>query len=121
MATHIFTSAAANYVPKARVLASSIRKLHPEWKIHLVLCDERPPNFTDPVHFDAIWELTDLDIPHLNSWLFRHTLVEASTAVKGFVLRKLLSLPDCDHVLYFDPDIVVLSPLDELIREFEKN
>lgn len=121
MATHIFTSAAANYLPKARVLASSIRQFHPDWKIHLVLCDERPPGSTDPVHFDTVWELTDLDIPHLKSWLFQHTLVEASTAVKGFALRKLLAVPDCDHVLYFDPDIVVLSCLDQLIREFDKS
>ena len=121
MATHIFTSAAANYLPKARVLASSIRQFHPDWKIHLVLCDERPPGFSDPFHFDRVWELTDLDIPNLKSWLFEHTLVEASTAVKGFGLRKLLALPDCDHVLYFDPDIVVLSSLDQLIREFDKS
>lgn len=120
MATHIFTSAAANYLPKARVLASSVRKFHPDWKIHLVLCDAPPPGFIDTTHFDSIWKLTDLEIPSLPSWLFQHTLVEASTAVKGFALRKLLALLDCDHVLYFDPDIVLLSPLHELIREFER-
>ncbi len=120
MATHIFTSVAANYLPKARVLARSIRQLHPDWIIHLVLCDEPPAGFTDTIHFDFIWKLTDLEIPSLKSWLFQHTLVEASTAVKGFALRKLLALPDCDHVLYFDPDIVLLSPLHELIREFER-
>ncbi|MFL6414072.1 MAG: glycosyltransferase [Bryobacteraceae bacterium] len=120
MATHIFTSAAANYVPKARVLAQSVRKFHPDWKIHLVLCDQPPPGFADPDHFDSIWTLEDLAIPNLKSWLFQHTLVEASTGVKGFALRKLLSLPDCDHVLYFDPDIVLLSSLQQLLNEFER-
>ena len=120
MATHIFTSAAANYLPKARVLAQSIRSFHPDWKIHLVLCDRPPADITDPNHFDFIWGLNDLEIPNLKSWLFQHTLVEASTAVKGFALRKLLGLPDCDHVIYFDPDIVVLSPLAQLVREFER-
>src|SRR3954463_4164125 len=121
MATHIFTSAAANYLPKARVLAQSVRRFHPDWIIHLVLCDEPPPGFTDPNYFDSICLLKDLDIPNLKSWLFQHTLVEASTAVKGFALRKLLAHPDCDHVLYFDPDIVILSALDQLIREFDKS
>src|SRR5438270_6244059 len=120
MATHIYTSAAANYVPKARVLARSVRQLHPEWKIHLVLCDQPPTDFTDPTHFDSIWTLKDLAIPSLKSWLFQHTLVEASTAVKGYALRKLLGLPDCDHVLYFDPDIVLLFSLDQLTSEFDK-
>src|SRR3954451_15772377 len=120
MATHIFTSAAANYLPKARVLARSVRQFHPDWKIHLVLCDEPPRGFTSPDQFDSIWSLRDLEIPNLKSWLFQHTLVEASTAVKGFALRKLLSLPDCDQVLYFDPDIVVLSPLQQLLGAFEK-
>ncbi|MFL6446312.1 MAG: glycosyltransferase [Bryobacteraceae bacterium] len=121
MATHIFTSAAANYLPKARVLARSVRQIHPDWKIHLVLCDEPTPRLSDLSHFDSIWNLQDLDIPNLKSWLFQHTLVEASTAVKGFALRKLLGLPDCDHVLYFDPDIVVLSALDGLILEFDRS
>src|SRR4051812_35217168 len=121
MATHIFTSAAANYLPKARVLAQSIRRFHPDWKIHLILCDRPPADLTDPNHFDFIWGLRDLEIPNLKSWLFQHTLVEASTAVKGFALRKLLAHPDCDHVLYFDPDIVILSALDQLIREFDKS
>src|SRR3954447_2276136 len=120
MATHIFTSAAANYLPKARVLARSIRQFHPDCKLHLVLCDEAPPGFAGPDHFDSVWNLTDLEIPNLKSWLFQHTLVEANTAVKGFALRKLLSLPDCDHVLYFDPDIVVLSTLRQLLNEFER-
>src|SRR5881397_2641002 len=120
MATHIYTSAAANYLPKARVLAQSVRQFHPDWKIHLVLCDELPPGFNSPDQFHRVWTLADLDIPNLKSWLFQHTLVEASTAVKGFALRKLLALPDCDHVLYFDPDIVVLSSLRQLTNEFAR-
>jgi hypothetical protein len=45
--------------------------------------------------------------------------VEASTGVKGLALLKLLAIPDCSRVLYFDPDIVILSSLDELLRHFE--
>lgn len=121
MATHIFTSAAANYIGKARVLAGSVRRFHPDWKIHLVLCDETPAGFTGSPHFDSILKFDDLDIPDLKSWLFQHTLVEASTAVKGFALQKILALAECERVLYFDPDIVVLSSLDSLTDEFERS
>ena len=120
MATHFFTSAAINYLPKARVLAASIRRHHPEAIIHLVLCDRLPEWFqlrTEP--FDALLTLDDLDLPPEPGWRFSHNLVELSTAIKGFALVKLLDLRGCDSVIYFDPDIVVLAPLEELIAEFQ--
>ena len=41
---HVFTSAAFNYIPKVRMLFHSLRKYHPEWRLHLVLADEMRPN-----------------------------------------------------------------------------
>jgi glycosyltransferase involved in cell wall biosynthesis len=117
---HAFTSVVSNYIPKARVLASSIKKLHPELVFHLVLSDTPPPGFqieTEP--FDSLILVTDLGIQNVESWIFQHTLVEVSTAVKGPALRKILALPDCSAAFYFDPDIVVLSKLDGLISEFD--
>ncbi|MBV9306859.1 MAG: hypothetical protein JOZ45_12000, partial [Acidobacteriaceae bacterium] len=119
MATHIYTSVAINYLPKARVLAESIKKFHPDWIFHLVLCDETPEWFSleeEPLNF--LLTLRDLGIPDLWSWAFKHNLVELSTAVKGFALTKILDEPGCTEVFYFDPDIVVLAPLGPLIREF---
>ena len=49
--------------------------------------------------------------------MFQHSLVELSTAVKGFALIRLLAQQDCSSVLYFDPDIVVLAPLDGLLED----
>ena len=120
MATHFFTSVAVNYIPKARVLARSIRRFHPNAAIHLVLADAVPDSFhLEEEPFSRLWTLEDIDIPKEPGWLFEHSLVELSTAVKGFVLWDLLNLPDCDSVIYFDPDIVLLASLDRLLNEFE--
>ena len=42
---HVFTSAAFNYIPKARLLFEALRKHHPEWVLHLALGDEPHPEF----------------------------------------------------------------------------
>jgi hypothetical protein len=39
MSTHIYTSIIANYIPKARVLAHSVKQRHPEAVFHLFISD----------------------------------------------------------------------------------
>jgi hypothetical protein len=119
MCIDVFTSITANYIPKARVLAHSIKRSHPTIRFSLLLSDTLPAAFdlaTEP--FDSVILLQDLNIPNLRQWIFKHSLVELSTAVKGFALVRLLRNEDCSAVLYFDPDIVALTPLDELIEHF---
>src|SRR5207248_7833511 len=119
MGTHIYTSVAANYLAKARVFARSVKKFHPDFSFHIVLCDAVPDSFSlQQEPFDSLFTLRDLGLRNPEQWIFKHTLIELNTAVKGFVLEKLLAAPDCTEVLYFDPDIVVLAPLDKLIAEF---
>lgn len=119
MGTHFFTSITANYLPKARVLSHSIRQFHPTAIIHVVFSDIVPAWFdlaAEP--FDHLITLDDLPIPNLRSWLFQHDLVELSTAVKGYALQRILARPDCEQVVYLDPDIVVLSSFDDLLGHF---
>jgi hypothetical protein len=120
MATHLFTSIVANYLPKARVLARSVKERHPDFRFHLFLSDAMPAGVRladEP--FDAVWGLDDLAMNNPLQWVFQRSVVEVSTGVKGWALQKLLGLEDCSEVLYFDPDIVVLSSLDDLLRRFE--
>src|ERR1700722_14252833 len=122
MATHVFTSIIANYIPKARVLAYSVKKQHPEIAFHLFLSDAIPPTLRlEHEPFDFIWTVDTLGIEKPEAWVFQHTIVEVSTGIKGFALLKLLDQPDCTEVLYFDPDIVVLNRLDGLLRHFESS
>ena len=117
---HVFTSAAVNYLPKVRALCRSIRAQHPEAIIHLALADERPEWLTtEGEPFDTILELRQLAIPDLPSWTFKHSIVELATAIKPFALAHLLSQPGCRTVLYFDPDMVLFSRVDDIITTLD--
>ena len=46
--THCFTSASFAYLDRASILADTIKRLHPDWKLWLCLSDQEPP----ATHFD---------------------------------------------------------------------
>ncbi len=113
---HVYTSAAFNYVPKVRMLFESLRRHHPEFVLHLALADKVEPGIdlsAEP--FDEIHPIEELDIPNFRRWIFCHRIVELATAIKPFVLQKLLARDDCEAVLYMDPDTVAFSRLDDIV------
>ena len=117
---HCFTSITSNYIPKARVLAESIKRSHPEARFHLILSDRRPDGGPiSPELFDSVVTVDELPIPDLQGWIFQHTVVELCTAVKGVFMREIVRRHGAEKVFYFDPDIVVLSPVDRLLHELD--
>lgn len=118
---HAFTSITTNYLPKARVLAESIRRHGPEFRIHLVLCDQPPPGFDLAVEpFDGLITLADLGLDD-PGWLFSHSVVELCTAVKGPALQYILDAWGADKVFYFDPDTVVFGRLEDLVAALDRH
>jgi len=118
--THVFTSAAWNYLPKARMLFNSLRRHHPEFVLHLALADTLDPAIDiagEP--FDHVAALADLNIPEWRGWSFCHSIVELSTAIKPFMLSSLLQREDCARVIFLDPDIVVFSRLDDILAALD--
>ena len=119
----VFTSCINNYIPKARVLAHSLKKFHPEWEFCLLLGETPPKDFNitkEP--FDRILFFSDLGIPAYQSWLFRHRVVEVCTAAKGPALNYFINVEKQDKVIYLDPDIMVfnsLYELDNLLNEYD--
>ena len=113
---HVFTSAAVNYLPKVRLLCASIKRHHPEAVVHLALADKRPA-WLDTANepFDEVMPIEELGIPDWLRWAFMHDIVELSTAIKPFALARLLDRPDCGTVLYFDPDMVLFSSVDDIL------
>jgi lipopolysaccharide biosynthesis glycosyltransferase len=119
---HVFTSITANYLPKAAVLAYSIKRLHPDAVFHLVLCDQRTdaPRITTAC-FDHVITIDKLPIQDLPSWIFKHRLVELCTAVKGPAIEYIAREFAAERIYYFDPDIAVLGPLDDLERALDRH
>lgn len=119
---HVFTSITANYLPKAAVLAHSLKRVHPEAVFHLLLSDVLPECPPDALAaFDSIIDVRDLPIPDLPAWIFRHRLVELCTAVKGTAFQYIADRHGTGRIYYLDPDIVVTSRLDGLERALDRN
>jgi glycosyltransferase involved in cell wall biosynthesis len=109
----IFTICSNNYVPMAKVLLSSAQTHHPDASLYLCLAD----TVLDEVGFYpdgcTIIPADTLGIPDFLSFAFRYDVMEFNTALKPFMIRKLLSFGH-DAVLYFDPDIEIFRPLTSI-------
>lgn len=111
----IYTSITKSYLPKARVLANSLKQFHPDWEFILLYSDDLPENFNikkEP--FDEILLIEDLKIPNFESWVFKHNIVELCTAVKGIAAELLAKRKDVKKIMYLDPDIKVFNSLKDL-------
>lgn len=113
----VFTSCINNYIPKARVLASSLKAIHPDWTFCLLLGEEAPEGFRlEDEPFDRVLMFDHLGIPDFQSWLFRHRVVEICTAAKGPALYHFLVREQHEKVMYLDPDIMVCNSLEPLAK-----
>ena len=118
---YAFTSICLNYVPKAIVLARTLKKYNPDIRFCVLVSDRIPQGALDHIDvFDEVVTLEELDIANKPSWIFRHTVVELCTAVKGYFIVDLLEREDCAAAFYFDPDIVCFSSLDVLKNKLER-
>ena len=114
-ATVFFTVVAKNYMSYARTLCKSISKHHPNAKIYIGLSDR----LVDELHSDnesyEIIEADKLGLPNFNAFAFRYDVMEFSTAIKPYMFRWIFSNSKAQKVVYIDPDILVLSPLDKVM------
>lgn len=122
----ITTSICSNYLPKARALGRSIKK-HIKDATFLVCLTERSiPEFAFEMvregDIDEIVLSKDLGLgDDFNRFIFKHKIVEASTSVKGMLMKHLYNrYSNEDNFIYLDPDCVVFSDFVEL-RELLKD
>jgi FkbM family methyltransferase len=113
---HVFTGVALDHLHRARILCESIKRYHPDFAFHVALADKVPSWLVlSEEPFDSVIGVESLDIPSLKGWIFSHNITELCTAIKPFVLRRLLELDGCQQVYFFDADIVLFSRIDDLI------
>ncbi|WP_269531318.1 hypothetical protein [Chitinimonas sp. BJYL2] len=115
-----FTSITSNYLPKARVLAESVKRHHPDGHFMLLLSDVPPAGFDiEREPFDSLVTADQLGIADFRRWAFMHSVVELCTAVKGPAFKWLLETRGADKVFYLDPDMVVFAPLTPLVERLD--
>jgi len=119
MTVYSFTSFTLSYLNRARVLAKTLKTQHPDWPIWAIVVDCAPLDMAvnwEAEPFDKVLFLPDLIEQNPEAWIFGHTIVEACTAIKGVAARRILSEPNCDKLIYLDPDIAVFNDLDDVSR-----
>jgi len=108
-----YTSFTFSYLSRAVILARTLRLAHPEWSIWDLIVDKAPPGVDisgSLAEFDHVLLAEELGIERFSSWIFKHNVIEACTAVKGRMLRHMFEL-GFEKVVYLDPDIGVFHPL----------
>lgn len=115
----VYTSINRSYLPKARILAESLKRQHPDWQFAVLLADTLPEDW-DPAMwpFDHVVLHSELGYVNWEGWTFSHTVVELCTAIKGRGALYLIERLQPKKIMYLDPDIRVygsLSSLEEML------
>ena len=107
----VFTIAAQNYLPYVRVLMASVRALHPDFKLFLILADEPPVGETEAF---TVVPAARIGVPCFDDMTVRYNVLEFCTALKPFAFRYLFDSAGASTVIYLDPDIRLYSTLSDI-------
>jgi len=110
------TIVANNYLAYARVLTGSFLERHPDGKMFVLLVDRPDPSICyGEEQFTAVFA-EDLGVPGFLHVAFRYSIIELSTSIKAFFLLYLHRTTGCEHLCYFDPDILVTGDLGAIYQ-----
>ncbi|MFC3892749.1 FkbM family methyltransferase [Lentzea rhizosphaerae] len=107
------TVVARNYLPAARVLATSYLKHHPGHGFVIAVIDAAWNEADDTNDWKIVGPgTTGIDQDDYFRMATAYSVTELATAVKPYLLRELRKTSDV--VMYIDPDIEVFAPMPEL-------
>jgi len=109
-----FTIVSANYLAFAATLCTSFKKFHPNIEFYIIFVDNQYSALEEFSYLDAkFFNINDLEIPYLSSFVYRYSILELNTAVKPFTFDYLFRHTRHETIIYLDPDIWVHAPLEE--------
>lgn len=111
------TIVARNYLHYARTWARSLRAIGDRLDVVVLVVDAEPGDEYETADCRFL-TLQDLALEGVRQLAFRYSVLEFCTAVKPSLVRHLLQSGNAERVLYFDPDILVLSSLEPVLRAF---
>ena len=109
-----------NYLPYARTLCDSYLAFHPNDQFYVLLVDRVPAGFDPSQEKFQLVPVESLGISNFNAVAFKYSILELNTNVKPTFLKKLFN-DGAEQVIYFDPDIMVCSPLDPVLEALHEN
>jgi glycosyltransferase involved in cell wall biosynthesis len=108
---HACTIIARNYLSYARVLAESFSEHHPDARFTALVLDGTD-DLDEPFELLSPYEI-GIEPDELHRMAMIYDLKELATAVKPWLLRTLLE-GGAGEAVYFDPDIAIYQPLDDI-------
>jgi hypothetical protein len=116
----ICTIAAHNYLAKAVFMAETAKANHPEALLVLCQPERRLHQDVGRAGFDLCLLPSDIGYAQQDTFVFRHSVLEFSTAIKARLLAYLFDhFPSEDRVLYLDPDVWVFGPFTEALTALD--
>ena len=113
--TAIFTVCNIAYLPKALVLAESLKN-NGAPKLKIYLFDRITPD-VNCLQFDSIAEviwIEDVGLKDFNTYAFKYDITEFSTSLKPWLTLALLD--QHEKVIFLDPDICVFSSINPIVE-----
>lgn len=111
----VFTVCNIAYLPKALVLADSLRE-NSAIRLNVILFDHKQALHPHPDTVDITW-LEDLGVAEWKQLAFVYDIIEFSTSLKPFIALKLLE--QHARVIFLDPDTAVYSALDPILKDLD--
>lgn len=119
----VLTICSSNYLAHAKTLGDSVLDHNPGFKFVIGLVD-RIPSALDPDYcsrFEVI-PVEELKLPEFPDMASKYNIVELNTAVKPFYMAHLYERdPMVTSVMYLDPDMMVFSGFEGLLKSLQKN
>jgi glycosyltransferase involved in cell wall biosynthesis len=116
----VCTIIAKNYLALAKTLADSFHFFHPTIDFRTLVVDPFNPsidaNEAGKMILDSPADFIDASL--LNNLAYSYDITEFSTAAKPFYLEHLLQ-QGYEKIIYLDPDILILQPLDEIFQRLD--
>jgi hypothetical protein len=109
-----FTICSKNFLASAKTLHQSLMEHHPGSTFYVFLCDDASDISADELPFKLI-ELNDLGVVNIDTMINRYNITELNTSLKPFAFLWLATLYPNEMLFYFDPDILVVSAMDEIL------
>ena len=119
----VCTIIARNYLALAKTLGDSLRAFHHDAvDFHVLIVDplDLPSTLTFVSEITLVSPTDIMDFSKFNTLAYDYDVTELSTAVKPFLLEHLL-LKGYEKVIYFDPDILVLQPLNAIFQVLDNS
>lgn len=121
MTTIVCTVLSKNYLAAARTLMLSVKQHHADARLVVLLVDAVDGYF-DPAQepFQVILA-SEIGIPDWAHFSMKYDVLELNTAVKPYWFEYLFDRFDAQKIIYFDPDVVIYGPLDDLLALLDQH